>query len=133
MPTAPNIGSIPAEDIRQLVLETFKGVDLTSAPTDVALYRSPAAPNMMPDGDGFPVKRRGYAAMRILPGDVYGGHVLRLADGTFRDDFTVSDITRAYAMFERGLMYDWCIGGGNYSLCQYAQTMMPLFLRGLCK
>ena len=85
MPTAPNIGSIPADDVRQLVLETFKGVDLTSAPTDVALYRSPAAPNMMPDGDGFPVKRRGYAAMRILPGDVYGGHVLRLADGTFRE------------------------------------------------
>ena len=56
-----------------------------------------------------------------------------MTDGTFRDDFTVSDITRAYAMFERGLMYDWCIGAGNYSLCQYAQTMMPLFLKGFCK
>lgn len=51
----------------------------------------------------------------------------------FKEDFTVSDITRAYAMFERGLMYDWCIGGGNYSLCQYSAVMMPLFLKGFCK
>jgi AcrR family transcriptional regulator len=56
-----------------------------------------------------------------------------MADGTFRDDFTVSDITRAYAMFERGLMCDWCIGAGNYSLCQHAQTMMRLLLKGFCK
>jgi len=36
-------------------------------------------------------------------------------------------------MFERGLMYDWCISSGNYSLCQHAQTIMPMFLEGLCK
>ena len=36
--------------------------------------------------------------------------------GYFREDLSVNDITRAYAMFERGLMYDWCIVGGNYSL-----------------
>lgn len=51
----------------------------------------------------------------------------------FKDHLSVNDITRAYAMFERGLMYDWCISSGNYSLCQHAQTMMPLFLEGLCK
>ena len=56
-----------------------------------------------------------------------------MADGTFRDDFTVSDITRAYAMFERGLMYDWCISSGNYSLCQYSEKMLPLFIAGLTK
>lgn len=53
--------------------------------------------------------------------------------GFFRDDLSINDITKAYAMFERGLMYDWCICNGNYSLCQYAATMMPLFLKGLCK
>lgn len=53
--------------------------------------------------------------------------------GLFRDELTINDITRAYAMFERGLMYDWCIAGGSYSLCQYSSTMMPLFLKGLCK
>ena len=53
--------------------------------------------------------------------------------GLFKDMLSVNDITRAYAMFERGLMYEWCISGGNYSLCQHAQMMMPLFLEGLCK
>ena len=53
--------------------------------------------------------------------------------GLFKDGLSVNDITRAYAMFERGLMYDWCISVGSYSLCQQAQTMMPLFLEGLCK
>ena len=53
--------------------------------------------------------------------------------GLFRDDLTVNDITRAYAMYERAMMYDWCISSGNYSLCQYSQRMLPLFLRGMQK
>ncbi len=53
--------------------------------------------------------------------------------GIFRDELSINDITKAYAMFERGLMYDWCICNGNYSLCQYASVMMPAFLKGLCK
>ncbi|MBQ3610735.1 MAG: TetR/AcrR family transcriptional regulator [Firmicutes bacterium] len=53
--------------------------------------------------------------------------------GLFKDELSINDITRAYAMFERGLMYDWCISSGNYSLCQHAQTIMPMFLEGLCK
>ena len=28
------------------------------------------------------------------------------------DTRTVSEIVKAYAMFERGLMYDWCLSGG---------------------
>ncbi len=55
------------------------------------------------------------------------------AAGAFRAEFSVNDISRAYAMFERGLMYDWCIVGGNYSLCQYSAEMLPLFLRGFCE
>lgn len=53
--------------------------------------------------------------------------------GLFKDELSINDITKAYAMFERGLMYDWCISSGNYSICQHAQTIMPLFLEGLCK
>ena len=53
--------------------------------------------------------------------------------GLFRDDLTVTDITKAYAVFERAIMYDWCISGGNYSICQYSKTMLPLFLSGLLK
>lgn len=53
--------------------------------------------------------------------------------GLFKDELSINDITKSYAMFERGLMYDWCISSGNYSLCQHAQTIMPMFLEGLCK
>lgn len=53
--------------------------------------------------------------------------------GFFRDELSINDIIRAYAMFERGLMYDWCLCNGNYSLCQYSSVMLPLFLKGLCR
>ncbi len=51
----------------------------------------------------------------------------------FKPELSVNDIMRAYAMFERGLMYEWCISGGNYSLCQHSATMMKLFLEGLSR
>ena len=53
--------------------------------------------------------------------------------GCFKEKLSVNDITKAYAMFERGLMYDWCLCNGDYSLCQYSATMLPLFLEGLCR
>ena len=53
--------------------------------------------------------------------------------GLFREEFTTLDVTRAYAIFERGLMYDWCISGGNYSLAQYSAQLLPQFLAGFCK
>jgi AcrR family transcriptional regulator len=53
--------------------------------------------------------------------------------GFFRDDLSVTDITKAYALYERAMMYDWCISDGNYSLCQYSEKMLPLFLNGLAK
>ena len=51
----------------------------------------------------------------------------------FKPELSVNDIMRAYAMFERGLMYEWCISGGSYSLCQHSATMMGLFLEGLSR
>ena len=53
--------------------------------------------------------------------------------GLFRDDLSVNDITKSYALFERGVMYDWCLSSGNYSLCQYSEKMLPLFIAGLTK
>ena len=52
--------------------------------------------------------------------------------GVFQEAFSVNDIAKAYAMFERGLMYDWCISSGSYSLCQYSQSVLPLFLKSFC-
>ncbi len=53
--------------------------------------------------------------------------------GLFRDDLSVTDITKAYALYERAMMYDWCLSDGNYSLCQYSEKMLPRFLDGLTK
>ena len=52
--------------------------------------------------------------------------------GVFQEAFSVNDIAKAYAMFERGLMYDWFISSGSYSLCQYSQSVLPLFLKSFC-
>ncbi|MDO4960416.1 MAG: TetR/AcrR family transcriptional regulator, partial [Eubacteriales bacterium] len=51
----------------------------------------------------------------------------------WRDDLSINDITKAYAVYERAMMYDWCISNGNYSICQYSEKMLPLFLKGLLK
>lgn len=53
--------------------------------------------------------------------------------GELTREFTVNEIVKAYSMFERGMLYDWCICDAEYSLSAYARTMMPLFLKGyLC-
>ena len=48
--------------------------------------------------------------------------------GELKADATVNEIVKAYALCERALIYDWCISNGDYSLSQYAKTMMPIFL-----
>ncbi len=53
--------------------------------------------------------------------------------GELRCDMTVNEIVKAYAMFERALMYDWCMSNGEYSLCKYSDQMVPIFLRGFKK
>ena len=49
-------------------------------------------------------------------------------NGELTTDYTVGEIVKAYAMFERGLMYDWCLADGGYSLARYAERTMPMFL-----
>ena len=48
--------------------------------------------------------------------------------GQLRQDRTVNDIVKAYALWERALMYDWCLCGGEYSLVGYTDKMTPMFL-----
>lgn len=50
--------------------------------------------------------------------------------GEIRRDMSVNEISRAYAMWERALMYDWCLSGGEYSLSKYSATLTPMFLSG---
>lgn len=49
--------------------------------------------------------------------------------GELRSDLSVAELTKAFALCERSLMYDWCICEGRYSLCSYAEKMLPGLLR----
>jgi AcrR family transcriptional regulator len=49
--------------------------------------------------------------------------------GGLRSDMTVNEITKAYALWERALLYDWCLCGGEYSLVAYTDRLTPLFLQ----
>ena len=51
--------------------------------------------------------------------------------GEIRSDLTVNEISKLYALTERGILYDWCICNGDYSLKAYAERMMPLLLQTL--
>ena len=48
--------------------------------------------------------------------------------GELRRDRTVNDIVKAYALWERALLYDWCLSGGEYSLVAYTDSVTPMFL-----
>ena len=48
--------------------------------------------------------------------------------GQLRTDCTVNEVVKAYALWERALMYDWYLSGGEYSLVAYTDKMTPMFL-----
>ena len=48
--------------------------------------------------------------------------------GQLRTDRSVGDIVKAYALWERALLYDWCLCGGEYSLAAYTDSVTPMFL-----
>ena len=50
--------------------------------------------------------------------------------GQLRGDCTVNDIVKAYALWERALLYDWCLCSGEYSLSAYTKMVTPRFLNG---
>ena len=49
-------------------------------------------------------------------------------NGQLRTDRTVNEILRTYALWERALLYDWCLAGGEYSLVAYTDSVTPMFL-----
>ena len=48
--------------------------------------------------------------------------------GELRREVSVDELVRAFAMWERAQLYDWCLCGGDYSLVSYAEKMTRLFL-----
>lgn len=53
--------------------------------------------------------------------------------GELTDGLTASEIVRYYAMCERGIMYDWCLMKGGYSLKSYSETVFPMMLAKIKK
>lgn len=77
--------SVPAGPSRQVVkIETFKGVDYNSSPSNVEIYRSPNAPNMMRDVPGKVRKRQGYEKIATYTGRINGVHILRDVDDNIK-------------------------------------------------
>lgn len=70
--------SVPASPkLMTLQLEKFKGVDFANNATQVQLYRSPDAQNIISDLAGKPVKRTGYKTLAVFNGQING--IYRLA------------------------------------------------------
>lgn len=42
---------------------------------------------------------------------------------------SAKELVRLYAITERGMIYDWCISGGNYSLRGYAVELLPKLMQ----
>lgn len=77
-------GVIPESTEKTIVLEKFMGVDLSSNPVNVSMRRSPEAPNMMPDEDGYPRKRTGYKTVARFDGRINGAYRLEVGTEVYR-------------------------------------------------
>ncbi len=53
--------------------------------------------------------------------------------GEIRTDMSVNELSKIYALCEWGMIYDWCICDGSYSLRKYAGSVMPMFLESFRK
>lgn len=53
--------------------------------------------------------------------------------GEITGDLSADEIVRLYAMTERGLLYDWCLRGGDYSLADWGAKTLPLLVRSFKK
>ena len=51
--------------------------------------------------------------------------------GEITREKSVGEIVRLYAMCERGILYDWGLYRGEYSLAEHGDSVMPLMLAGL--
>jgi hypothetical protein len=48
--------------------------------------------------------------------------------GEFQKEETVEALADTYASLERGLIYDWCVKGGQESLSEKGQRILPVYL-----
>ncbi len=67
---------------------------------------------------------RGRLYFKLLEKTVREGQ----ARGELKSELSSSEIVKAYALFERAFMYDWCLCSGEYSLKAYATPIFRAFL-----
>lgn len=48
--------------------------------------------------------------------------------GDITNQVLANELVKYYALCERGMLYDWCLSNGEYSLVTYAKSYMPFFL-----
>lgn len=53
--------------------------------------------------------------------------------GEFSTQESAESMTDTYASLERGIIYDWCVQGGEGSLVMKGQAILPIFLEHLCR
>lgn len=53
--------------------------------------------------------------------------------GVLRNDWTVNEIVKLYALEERALIYDWCLCNGEYSLSDYTAKVFPALMSQIRK
>lgn len=92
MPEMLHVGNLSNPTVYMKTMERFRGVDFSSGETACAEYRSPDAMNMMPDRNGYPVKRPGYKTeldfyVSYGGGNVYGCYRLEDPSGPSIDEF----------------------------------------------
>lgn len=56
-----------------------------------------------------------------------------IAMGEFRSSLHVNEAARLYALYERGLIYDWALHHGAYSLSKYSDSLLPMILSQFLK
>lgn len=54
-----------------------------------------------------------------------------IRNGHIQSTLTADDVVRYFSMCERSLVYDYCIGGGNYDLGEYTQRLLPVMMQGI--
>ena len=55
------------------------------------------------------------------------------SNNELEDSVSVNEVIKAYVLMERGMMYDWCLCNGDYSLAQYSKLLLPKFLANFTK
>ncbi|MBR3438307.1 MAG: TetR/AcrR family transcriptional regulator [Clostridia bacterium] len=53
--------------------------------------------------------------------------------GEFRNDISLNEIVKAYALCERAIISDWCLCNGEYSLSKYSESLFPVLFKGFLK